>query len=188
MGCGCMDNPCACVLRAGDGVTVTGTGTPVDPWIVTSTGGGGSADVGWYFAAGPPSAPLIVNSGGSAALTASGGDDHFEAAAGRWAMSFQFEITPNALGTAGQVCNAAVTVGDLVVTELGTTIQIVRSGLVGTGDSYTGAVITETSDLAVPTTCGLVSGLTVTDLLTGDPIDATGWSLSYFCTYVRTDI
>lgn len=44
MGCdGCGRAPCACALQQGTGVTITGTGIPSDPWVISATGGGGGA-------------------------------------------------------------------------------------------------------------------------------------------------
>lgn len=40
--CGCVSTGCACLLQAGANVTVTGTGSALDPYIISSSGGGGA--------------------------------------------------------------------------------------------------------------------------------------------------
>lgn len=44
--CSCSGQVCACVLRAGEGASVTGAGTARDPWVIAVEGGGGG-DSGW---------------------------------------------------------------------------------------------------------------------------------------------
>lgn len=44
--CNCGAQTCSCVLTAGDGVSITGSGTARDPWVVATEGGGGG-ESGW---------------------------------------------------------------------------------------------------------------------------------------------
>lgn len=43
--CGCVSTGCACLIQAGSGILVTGTGNVGDPYIVAATGGGGGSVV-----------------------------------------------------------------------------------------------------------------------------------------------
>lgn len=40
MACGCADNSCSCVITAGNGVTVSGSGTVDNPFVVSAIPGG----------------------------------------------------------------------------------------------------------------------------------------------------
>ncbi len=37
--CGCGSSVCSCLLSAGDGIAITGTGSPSNPYVITATGG-----------------------------------------------------------------------------------------------------------------------------------------------------
>lgn len=44
--CNCDSQTCGCKIIAGDNVTITGSGTPSDPWVIAGAAGGGGAS-GW---------------------------------------------------------------------------------------------------------------------------------------------
>lgn len=37
--CGCGSSVCSCLLQQGDGITITGTGSPSNPYVITAVGG-----------------------------------------------------------------------------------------------------------------------------------------------------
>lgn len=43
--CNCGTQTCGCRIQEGTGVTITGAGTPRDPWVVSAAGGG--SESGW---------------------------------------------------------------------------------------------------------------------------------------------
>lgn len=45
--CGCSSSACACLLEAGDGIEITGTGSRTNPYVVTNLGGGGGGGGGF---------------------------------------------------------------------------------------------------------------------------------------------
>lgn len=45
--CNCDRQVCACVVLAGDGASVSGSGTVGDPYVITATGGGGGGGGGF---------------------------------------------------------------------------------------------------------------------------------------------
>lgn len=66
-GCNCSDVRCGCVIMQGPGITVTGTGRPDDPTVISaeggSTGGAGwePGDVKWTARASAPSGWLVCD-------------------------------------------------------------------------------------------------------------------------------
>lgn len=46
--CNCSGDTCRCVLQEGTNVTITGAGTPRDPWVVSAAGGEGGGESGWF--------------------------------------------------------------------------------------------------------------------------------------------
>lgn len=64
--CGC-DGRCTCVILAGSGVTIEGTGRPDNPLVITADGGGGGAsgwdagDVKWTARASAPAGWLVAD-------------------------------------------------------------------------------------------------------------------------------
>jgi microcystin-dependent protein len=67
--CNCSDQRCNCVIQQGEGVTITGTGRPGDPYVVTAEAGGGGGggsgfdpgDLKWTAKVAAPAGWLIAN-------------------------------------------------------------------------------------------------------------------------------
>ncbi len=66
--CNCSDTRCSCIIKAGAGVTVTGSGRPDNPYTVSAEGGGGGGgggfgpgDIKWTARGSAPAGWLIAD-------------------------------------------------------------------------------------------------------------------------------
>lgn len=121
MGCaGCGRGPCSCAVLPGEGIGITGTGTPADPWVFTSSGGGGGSDIPDVFVVnehGTPFSSEAVEAANAAAHAAGGGIVLFQIG-GSYVLDTTIEVTSAnvswvAIGSAPAVIYSTVA-GDAV--------------------------------------------------------------------------